>query len=417
MENKKTFGAYILQRRKELGMTQREFASQLYVTESAVSKWERGLSYPDITLLQNICSVLDISEYELLNGSEDTKRRSSEKLAVKYLRLTRNYRISQYIIYGLILLGCAIGNLASSHTLDWFFIVLAAVMMAASLTLIPALTALCPKLEHYKAPISIGAFTVSFELLLFICCLYSGGDWFIVAGPSVLFGLSFILLPFLLPALPLPAYAAGRKASFYLLTEIILLLFLLLMCSLYSGGNWFMIAAVSVVFGLGFFILPVLLCQLLKGKPLYQHKALLYFSIQTVLLIVLLVVADSYTGANVLLGVSLPIAFLCLLLPWGVMAAIRYLTANPWLRASAAFIWSDLWIWISPYAFEKIVSARYGASSSPYTLMIPFDFSVWAGQKIAYNVLALILFSFTAAAVILAVIGIMSNASKRKNKE
>ena len=44
MENKKTFGAYILKRRRELGMTQRELAERLYVTESAVSKWERGFS-------------------------------------------------------------------------------------------------------------------------------------------------------------------------------------------------------------------------------------------------------------------------------------------------------------------------------------------------------------------------------------
>ncbi|MCJ7834844.1 helix-turn-helix domain-containing protein [Cuneatibacter sp. NSJ-177] len=45
MENKKTFGAYILRRRKELNLTQREFAEKLYVTESAVSKWERGVSH------------------------------------------------------------------------------------------------------------------------------------------------------------------------------------------------------------------------------------------------------------------------------------------------------------------------------------------------------------------------------------
>ena len=44
MENKKTFGEYICRRRKELGLTQREFAQRLFVTESAVSKWERGVS-------------------------------------------------------------------------------------------------------------------------------------------------------------------------------------------------------------------------------------------------------------------------------------------------------------------------------------------------------------------------------------
>ena len=43
MENKKSFGAYICQRRKELGMTQKEFAGRLFVAD------------PDITLLQSIC--------------------------------------------------------------------------------------------------------------------------------------------------------------------------------------------------------------------------------------------------------------------------------------------------------------------------------------------------------------------------
>ena len=74
MENKKTFGAYVLQRRRYLGMTQKELAEKLYVTESAVSKWERGLSYPDITILQNLCAVLQVTEHELLTGSEDTSR-------------------------------------------------------------------------------------------------------------------------------------------------------------------------------------------------------------------------------------------------------------------------------------------------------------------------------------------------------
>lgn len=44
MENKKSFGTFICQRRKELGMTQKEFAQRLFVTDSAVSKWERGVS-------------------------------------------------------------------------------------------------------------------------------------------------------------------------------------------------------------------------------------------------------------------------------------------------------------------------------------------------------------------------------------
>ena len=87
MENKKTFGAYICRRRKELGLTQREFADRLFVTESAVSKWERGMSYPDITLIRDICAILQVSEHELLTASEDVEARTAETLAKKYLTL------------------------------------------------------------------------------------------------------------------------------------------------------------------------------------------------------------------------------------------------------------------------------------------------------------------------------------------
>ena len=47
MENNemRSFGEFITQRRKALGMTQREFADKLFVTDSAVSKWERGVSH------------------------------------------------------------------------------------------------------------------------------------------------------------------------------------------------------------------------------------------------------------------------------------------------------------------------------------------------------------------------------------
>ena len=96
MESKQSFGAYILKRRKELGMTQKEFAEQLFVTDSAVSKWERGLAYPDITLLQSICQILKISEKELLTSTEDVEGRRAEQLAHKYLKLIRNYRLIQF---------------------------------------------------------------------------------------------------------------------------------------------------------------------------------------------------------------------------------------------------------------------------------------------------------------------------------
>lgn len=413
MENKKTFGAYILQRRRELGMTQKELARELYVTESAVSKWERGLSYPDITLVQNICSVLQVTEHELLSGSEDTSRRISEKLAEKYRKLTRNYRMSQYIIYGLILLGCAVGNLAAQHRLDWFFIVVCAVMMAASLTLVPALAALDARLENYKLPLSLGAFLAALELLLLVCCIYTGGDWFLMAGISVLFGTALVFLPFLLPLLPLPESMADKKASVYLLSVTGLLLLLLLVSCIYTGGTWFPMAAVSVLFGLGFFLLPVILHQTLRGRLLYRHKALLYFSVETVLLFMILLTDGVQNGMRNL-AVSFPVAVLCLILPWGIMGVVRYLPANGWLKGSAVSAFTGLWIWMAPWILEQILSSVYGQSNDPYRLLLPFDFSAWDVVHTPWNVIMVILIVLGIAAVFCLGMGLRSFIFRRK---
>lgn len=59
--NKERFGAFIAENRKQLGLTQAQLAEQLHVTDKAVSKWERGLSYPDVTLLEPMADVFAIS--------------------------------------------------------------------------------------------------------------------------------------------------------------------------------------------------------------------------------------------------------------------------------------------------------------------------------------------------------------------
>jgi len=62
-------GEVILHLRKERGMTQRELAEQLCVTDKAVSKWERGLGCPDISLLSKLSRTLGADLATLLSGS------------------------------------------------------------------------------------------------------------------------------------------------------------------------------------------------------------------------------------------------------------------------------------------------------------------------------------------------------------
>lgn len=63
-------GQLISKKRKELNITQKDLASKLHITDKAISKWERGLSFPDISMLIPLSEVLNISLYDLLKGEE-----------------------------------------------------------------------------------------------------------------------------------------------------------------------------------------------------------------------------------------------------------------------------------------------------------------------------------------------------------
>ena len=61
-------GRFIAALRKEQNMTQRDLAGKLLITDKAVSKWERGLACPDISVLMPLSELLGISVAELLEG-------------------------------------------------------------------------------------------------------------------------------------------------------------------------------------------------------------------------------------------------------------------------------------------------------------------------------------------------------------
>ena len=65
---KQTFGAMLATLRKEKAMTQLELAEQMGVTDKAVSKWERDLSFPDVSSLPRLAEILDVSVDELMQG-------------------------------------------------------------------------------------------------------------------------------------------------------------------------------------------------------------------------------------------------------------------------------------------------------------------------------------------------------------
>lgn len=60
---------------KKLGLSLKDLANRLNITDKAVSKWERGLSFPDISLLIPISELLEISLYDLLTGGETNEQK------------------------------------------------------------------------------------------------------------------------------------------------------------------------------------------------------------------------------------------------------------------------------------------------------------------------------------------------------
>ena len=75
----KRFGAFISERRKEHHMTQADLAGKVGVTDKAVSRWERGLGFPDINTMEPLAEALDVSLLELMRSEMQTTEGANVK--------------------------------------------------------------------------------------------------------------------------------------------------------------------------------------------------------------------------------------------------------------------------------------------------------------------------------------------------
>ena len=62
------FGTFIAQCRKDKKMTQADLAAKLNVTDKAISRWERGVGFPDINTIEPLAAALDVSVAELMKS-------------------------------------------------------------------------------------------------------------------------------------------------------------------------------------------------------------------------------------------------------------------------------------------------------------------------------------------------------------
>lgn len=124
-EQTQRIGAFICEMRKAQNLTQKDLAGSLGVTDKAVSKWERGASCPDITLLLPLSRLLNVSVEELLAGQK-TQKPSSPKAITPAHAVKRpvSFLFAVSAVFLITVMTCFICDYYTSGMFTWSLIVL-----------------------------------------------------------------------------------------------------------------------------------------------------------------------------------------------------------------------------------------------------------------------------------------------------
>lgn len=93
--DKGQFGAFVAQLRKERGYTQKELAQKLFIGDKAVSKWETGVSIPDVALLIPLAELLEVTVTELLECKRMEVQQPVEEIVKKAVRYSEEEELER----------------------------------------------------------------------------------------------------------------------------------------------------------------------------------------------------------------------------------------------------------------------------------------------------------------------------------
>ncbi len=229
----KTLGQFIKEKRIEKNLTQKELGKILYVSESAVSKWEKDVAKPDITLLPKLSSVLGVTEHEIITASTDNESKIIRSQARKWKNLSKTWDFFFIIGYVITILTCFICNLAVDKTLDWFFIVLFSVILSATFTNLPKI------IKVYRIILIPLTEFIALSVLLIYTESYTNGDWAFIAIFSTFVFLVIIFLPIILSKYVYNKIIKSFIAHVSIFVDFVLIILLLLSICKYTGGEWF----------------------------------------------------------------------------------------------------------------------------------------------------------------------------------
>lgn len=274
MEN--NFGEFLKQKRQEQSLTQKDLAKKLFISESAVSKWEKNIAHPDITLLPKLSEILRVTEHEIITASIDKQSREEKVQAKKWRTLSFSWSLFFCISYVIALIPCFICDLAINKGLTWFWIVLSALLLAFTFTNLPKL------IKKHKLILLPLSMFISLCLLLGVCCIYTKENWFWVAALSVLLGVVIIFAP-----IYISKYKCFSKIKKYndfisigidivMLNILLVVIYTFTILNGYADDNWYLKIALPIVLIVYLFLNILLSVRFLKINRLLKTSIILF---------------------------------------------------------------------------------------------------------------------------------------------
>lgn len=118
--NQLAIGEFIAQRRKEKNLTQAQLAEKLGVSNKTISKWETGKCMPDYSVIEILCTELESSVCELLDGevkTDNSVRLYDEEQMLDLIQRTQALETQKNTLYGVLLIVMGIAFLALSEVI------------------------------------------------------------------------------------------------------------------------------------------------------------------------------------------------------------------------------------------------------------------------------------------------------------
>jgi hypothetical protein len=182
----------------------------------------------------------------------------------------------------------------------------------------------------------------------------------------------------------------------------------LLLACLFTGGNWFFLVFVVLIFSFSIVFLPFIIRAIPLPLPLLNHKAVCCFAVDTFLLLFMLLAIMLKTGnVQEFFTMGVPITLAMSLLPWGIMLIIRYIRLNGWFRAAICILFVAIW--------QLLADLTLHLTSLGQARIALQEANLYMWNEVSYNgnITLLSLLSLIVIGIILAVVGqIVKQSSK-----